>query len=93
MVFDDHFHRDYSNRRNAIEVSVICSRGKSFLEEDDMAVCVARKAIDTERSKWAAMLPKQTARLRPWLLEQSADIKANPFAFCMAATLDSVSDG
>jgi hypothetical protein len=47
MVFDDHFHCDYANRRNAIEISVICSHGKSLLEEDDSAASVARKAINT----------------------------------------------
>jgi ParB family chromosome partitioning protein len=37
------------------------------------------------------MLVKQTVRLLPWLLEQSDDIKANTFAFYVAATLDSAS--
>jgi len=60
-------------------------------EADDMAASTAWKAIDAERSKWAVMLPKQTVHLLPWLLEQSDDVKANLFAFCVAATLDGVS--
>jgi len=90
-VFDEHFRRDYSNNRNAIEVSATCSHSKLLREADDMAASTAWKAIDAERSKWATMLPKQTAHLLPWLLEQSDDMKANLFAFCVAATLDSVS--
>jgi ParB family transcriptional regulator, chromosome partitioning protein len=90
-VFNEHFRRDYSNDRNAIEVSAICSHGKLLREADDMAASTAWTTIDAERSKWAAMLPKHTAHLLPWLLEQSDDVKANLFAFCVAATLDSVS--
>jgi ParB family chromosome partitioning protein len=90
-VFDEHFRRDYSNNRNAIEVSATCSHSKLLREADDMAASTAWKEIDAERSKWVAMLPKQTAHLLPWLLEQSDDMKANLFAFCVAATLDSVS--
>lgn len=35
-------------------------------------------------------LPKNNAELLPWLLQQSDDVTANLFAFCVAATLDSV---
>jgi ParB family chromosome partitioning protein len=91
MVFYEHFGRDYSNNRNAIEVSATCSHSRLLREADDMAASTAWKAIDAERSKWAAMLPKHTAHLLPWLLEQSDDVKANLFAFCVAATLDGVS--
>ena len=90
-VFDEHFHHDYSNNRDAIEVSATCSHSKLLREADDMAASTAWKAIDAERSKWAVMLPKQTVHLLPWLLEQSDDVKANLFAFCVAATLDGVS--
>jgi ParB family chromosome partitioning protein len=37
------------------------------------------------------MLPTRGSELLPWLLQQSDDVTSNLFAFCVAATLDSVS--
>src|SRR5260370_16784164 len=55
-----------------------------------MEARAAWQEIDAERNKWAAMLPKQRSNLLPWLIEQSDDVMANLFAFCVASTLDSV---
>ena len=73
-----------------VQVSVICSHDKLLHEADDMEASAAWQQIDVERSKWAAMLPKKLSDLLPWLIEQSDDVMANLFAFCVAATLDSV---
>jgi ParB family transcriptional regulator, chromosome partitioning protein len=55
-----------------------------------MEASAAWQQIDTERSKWGAMLPKKLSDLLAWLIEQSDDVMANLFAFCVAATLDSI---
>jgi ParB family chromosome partitioning protein len=73
-----------------VQVSAICSHEKLQREADDMEASSAWQRIDAERSKWAAMLPKRLSDLLPWLIEQRDDVMANLFAFCVAATLDSV---
>jgi ParB family chromosome partitioning protein len=75
----------------AIEVQVTCSHSKLLGEADDLAASTAWQAIEAVRNTWSALLPKDVADLLPWLLDQSDDVKANLFAFCVAATLDSVS--
>lgn len=84
-------HYDYFHSECAIEVQVTCSRDKLLREAEDMAASPAWKEIEAQRRKWTAMLPKNVAHLLPWLLEQSEDVSSNLFAFCVAATLDSVS--
>jgi ParB family chromosome partitioning protein len=80
----------YYGEETGVHVSATCSHDKLLREADDMEASAAWQEIDAERSKWAAMLPKQRSNLLPWLIEQSDDVMANLFAFCVAATLDSV---
>jgi ParB family chromosome partitioning protein len=80
----------YYGEDTGVHVSATCSHEKLLREADDMEASAAWREIDAERSKWAAMLPKQRSNLLPWLIEQSDDVMANLFAFCVAATLDSV---
>jgi ParB family transcriptional regulator, chromosome partitioning protein len=80
----------YYGEETGVQVSATCSHEKLLREADDMEASAAWQEIDAERSKWAAMLPKQRSNLLPWLIEQSDDVMANLFAFCVAATLDSV---
>jgi ParB family chromosome partitioning protein len=80
----------YYGEETGVHVSATCSHDKLLREADDMEASVAWQEIDAERSKWAAMLPKQRSNLLPWLIEQSDDVMANLFAFCVASTLDSV---
>jgi ParB family chromosome partitioning protein len=80
----------YYGEETGVHVSATCSHEKLLREADDMEASAAWQEIDAERSKWAAMLPKQRSNLLPWLIEQSDDVMANLFAFCVAATLDSV---
>jgi ParB family chromosome partitioning protein len=58
---------------------------------DDMAESAAWKAFEGERAKWSRMLPKRTDELLAWLLQQDVDVMSNLFAFCVAATVDSIS--
>ncbi|WP_213781617.1 ParB/RepB/Spo0J family partition protein [Caballeronia sp. dw_276] len=80
----------YYGEETGVHVSATCSHDKLLREADDMEASAAWQEIDAERSKWAAMLPKQRSNLLPWLVEQSDDVMANLFAFCVASTLDSV---
>lgn len=80
----------YYGEETGVHVSATCSHEKLLREADDMEASAAWQEIDAERSKWAAMLPKQRSNLLPWLIEQSDDVMANLFAFCVASTLDSV---
>ena len=80
----------YYGEETGVHVSATCSHDKLLREADDMEASAAWQEIDAERSKWAAMLPKQRSNLLPWLIEQSDDVMANLFAFCVASTLDSV---
>lgn len=86
-VFSTLYH--YSDD-TGIHVSGTCSHDKLLREADDMEASPAWQEIDAERSKWAAMLPKERSSLLPWLIEQRDDVMANLFAFCVASTLDSV---
>ena len=74
----------------AIEIQVTCSRDRLLKEADDMADSHAWKQIEAERAKWVRMMPKEYADLMEWLLEAGSNITANLFAFCIAATVDSV---
>jgi ParB family chromosome partitioning protein len=80
----------YYGEETGVHVSATCSHDKLLREADDMEASAAWQEIDAERSKWAAMLPKQRSNLLPWLIEQRDDVMANLFAFCVASTLDSV---
>ncbi|OXC71702.1 ParB/RepB/Spo0J family partition protein [Caballeronia sordidicola] len=80
----------YYGEETGVHVTATCSHEKLLREADDMEASAAWQEIDAERSKWAAMLPKRRSNLLPWLIEQSDDVMANLFAFCVAATLDSV---
>ncbi|QIE29814.1 ParB/RepB/Spo0J family partition protein [Caballeronia sp. SBC2] len=80
----------YYGEETGVHVSATCSHDKLLREADDMEASAAWQEIEAERSKWAAMLPKQRSNLLPWLIEQSDDVMANLFAFCVASTLDSV---
>ena len=88
-IFSDRYGYIYGER--TLEVQVTCSRDKLLREADDMAASIAWKEIEAERAKWSAMLPANIGGLLPWLLMQTDDVMANLFAFCVAATLDSVS--
>ncbi|MDR5785241.1 ParB/RepB/Spo0J family partition protein [Caballeronia sp. LP003] len=88
-VFAEHYGHEYSGR--TLEAKFTCVHGNLMREADDLADSRAWKEIEAERAKWTAMLPDRSAALLPWLLEQSNDITSNLFAFCVAATLDSVS--
>ena len=80
----------YYGEETGVHVSATCSHDKLLREADDMEASAAWQEIDAERSKWIAMLPKQRSNLLPWLIEQSDDVMANLFAFCVASTLDSI---
>nr|WP_311530315.1 ParB/RepB/Spo0J family partition protein [uncultured Ralstonia sp.] len=79
-------------RKSALELSATCAHRKLLQLADDMEASTAWQAIDAERQKWAAMLPQRYRDLLPWLLSQSEDVMANLFAFCVAATVDGVSE-
>lgn len=81
----------YGSRGRTLEAQFTSSRDKLLREADDMADSRAWQQIDAERAKWSAMLPTKSADLLPWLLQQSDDVTSNLFAYCVAATLDSVS--
>ncbi|SAK83332.1 nuclease [Caballeronia fortuita] len=89
IIFRDQFGFGISGM--VLEAQFTSSHDKLLREADDMAESRAWKQIEAERAKWSAMLPKRSAELLPWLLQQSDDVTSNLFAFCVAATLDSVS--
>ena len=81
----------YIYEAKAIEVQLTCSRDRLLKEADDMPNSHAWAKFEAERAKWVRMMPKEYADLMEWLLEAGNDIQANLFAFCIAATVDSVS--
>ncbi|WP_250495337.1 ParB/RepB/Spo0J family partition protein [Caballeronia sp. GAWG1-1] len=88
-IFADHYGHMYSGR--TLEAKFTCVHDGLLREADDLANSRAWKEIEAERAMWTAMLPENNAELLPWLLQQSDDVTSNLFAFCVAATLDSVS--
>ena len=73
-----------------VRIDLQTSRDALLSNADDMAESPAWKALEADRQKWASMLPKQREDLLAWLLQQEADVMANLFAFCVAATVDSI---
>jgi ParB family chromosome partitioning protein len=81
----------YGFNGKTLEAQFTSAHEKLLREADDMADSPAWQQIDAQRAKWSAILPTRCAELLPWLLQQSDDVTSNLFAFCVAATLDSVS--
>lgn len=88
-VFDDVYGQSYID--HAVRIDVHTSRDALVSNADDMADSAAWKALEGERGKWSRMLPKRTDELLAWLLQQNVDVMSNLFAFCVAATVDSIS--
>lgn len=88
-VFDDVYGQSYID--HAVRIDVHTSRNALVSNADDMADSAAWKALEGERAKWSRMLPKRTDELLAWLLQQDVDVMSNLFAFCVAATVDSIS--
>jgi ParB family chromosome partitioning protein len=89
VVFDDVYGPAYID--HAVRIDVHTSRDALVSNADDMADSAAWKALEVERTKWSRMLPKRTDELLAWLLQQDVDVTSNLFAFCVAATVDSIS--
>ncbi|WP_242665845.1 ParB/RepB/Spo0J family partition protein [Paraburkholderia ginsengiterrae] len=88
-VFDERYRFAYAE--SAVKIDAHTSRDALVREADDMESSVAFTQIEADRAKWAKLLPKDVDDLLPWLLKQESDVMARLFAFCVAATLDSVS--
>lgn len=89
VVFEEVYERSYID--HAVKISVQTMRDALLTNADDMAESVAWKALESERAKWARMLPKRADELLGWLLQQDQSIISNLFAFCVAATVDGIS--
>lgn len=88
-VFEEHYLSSYAE--SAVKINAHTSRDTLVREADDIESSVAFTQIEADRLKWAKLLPKNVEDLLPWLLKQDTDVMASLFAFCVAATLDSVS--
>ncbi|HEX7911049.1 MAG TPA: ParB/RepB/Spo0J family partition protein [Paraburkholderia sp.] len=88
-VFDERYRFAYAE--SAVKIDARTSRDALVREADDMESSVAFAQIEADRARWAKLLPKDVEDLLPWLLKQETDVMASLFAFCVAATLDSVS--
>lgn len=89
VVFREHYLCSYAEHE--VKIDAHTSRDKLLSEADDMESSVAWQELEAERAKWIAMLPKNVNAVLPWLLEQEAELTANLFAFCVAATVDGIS--
>lgn len=90
VVFDDRYVCVYD--QHAADVRATCSHNRLLQTADDMEASAAWKEISAEREKWAALLPKRFSDVLPWLMTQSEDVLSNLFAFCVAATVNGVSE-
>jgi ParB family chromosome partitioning protein len=90
VVFDDRYVCVYD--QHAADVRATCSHNRLLQAADDMEASAAWKEISAEREKWAALLPKRFSDVLPWLIAQSEDVLSNLFAFCVAATVNGVSE-
>jgi ParB family chromosome partitioning protein len=89
VVFHKHYLCSYAE--HAVKIDALISRDKLLNEADDMESSIPWKELEVERAKWIAMLPKNVNALLQWLLEQEAELIANLFAFCVAATVEGIS--
>ncbi|KGX18364.1 ParB/RepB/Spo0J family partition protein [Burkholderia pseudomallei] len=89
VVFEDQYEQWH--QPSALDMRATCAHSKLVRAADDLADNPAWLALNDERQKWAALLPRRYRDLLPWLLSQSADVMAELFAFCVAATVDGVS--
>jgi ParB family transcriptional regulator, chromosome partitioning protein len=90
VVFDDRYVCVYD--QHAADARATCSHDRLLQAADDMEASAAWKEISVEREKWAALLPKRFGGVLPWLIAQSEDVLSNLFAFCVAATVNGVSE-
>ncbi|MGY6157420.1 ParB/RepB/Spo0J family partition protein [Paraburkholderia graminis] len=90
VVFDDRYVCVYD--QHAAEVRATCSHNRLLQTADDMEASAAWKEISAERERWAALLPTRFSEVLPWLMTQSEDVLSNLFAFCVAATVNGVSE-
>ncbi|MFM0564026.1 chromosome partitioning protein ParB, partial [Paraburkholderia sediminicola] len=90
VVFDDRYVCVYD--QHAADVRATCSHNRLLQTADDMEASAAWKEISAEREKWAALLPRRFSDVLPWLMMQSEDVLSNLFAFCVAATVNGVSE-
>jgi ParB family transcriptional regulator, chromosome partitioning protein len=90
VVFDDRYVYVYD--QHAADVRATCSHSRLLQAADDMEGSAAWKEISAEREKWAALLPTRFTDLLSWLMTQSEAVLGNLFAFCVAATVNGVSE-
>ncbi|QQC68007.1 ParB/RepB/Spo0J family partition protein (plasmid) [Paraburkholderia ginsengisoli] len=90
VVFSERYVCVYD--QHAADVRATCSHDRLLQAADDMETSAAWQEISAEREKWAALLPKRFSDVLPWLMAQREDVMSNLFAFCVASTVNSVSE-
>ncbi len=88
IVFREHYL--CAHVEHAVKLSAQTSRSAVASESDDMETSVAWIALEMQRAKWLAVLPKNPNALLPWLLEQEAAAMAELFAYCAASMVDGI---
>ncbi|CAD6560702.1 ParB/RepB/Spo0J family partition protein [Paraburkholderia sabiae] len=90
VVFRELYERAHID--HAVKIEVQTARDALVSNADDMAERVAWKALEGQRENWAQILPRRADELLAWLLQQDPGVMSSLFSFCVAATVDGISN-
>ena len=90
VVFRELYERAHID--HAVKIEVQTARDALVSNADDMAESVAWKALEGQRENWAQILPRRADELLAWLLQQDPGVMSSLFSFCVAATVDGISN-
>ncbi|MBP0593625.1 ParB/RepB/Spo0J family partition protein [Paraburkholderia sp. LEh10] len=90
VVFRELYERAHID--HAVKIEVQTARHALVSNADDIADSVAWKALEDQRQNWARILPRRADELLAWLLQQDPGVMSNLFSFCVAATVDGISN-
>ncbi|TCG09618.1 chromosome partitioning protein ParB [Paraburkholderia steynii] len=87
VVFRELYERAHID--HAVKIEVQTARDALVSNADDS---VAWKALEDQRENWARILPRRPDELLAWLLQQDPGVMSSLFSFCVAATIDGISN-
>ncbi|CAG9235842.1 Putative plasmid stabilization protein [Paraburkholderia tropica] len=88
VVLEERFHD--LRWASALELDLRRNDDGLIREADDLAETGVWQEIESERAKWLNLLPLNPDHLLGWLIDADQSMIDGIFAYCVAATLDSV---
>lgn len=84
------FSRYGADRHSILQIDAKAPSLHSYAEE--LAASKAQAALQGRREAWEALLPEESAQVFGWLLEQPQDTVLGLLAYCVAQSVDGITD-